>query len=186
MLCGYRTTAHELRRLAVRNADPWTAWDVDAPTLPSWQFLRVDEIMRLPPEAPDVRRADLGRQLAMGSATRFRALRLDPILKSVACVAAAVTVVAIAVALRRGTTITVGPIRIGVAAAAFWVTLAIAVFAPPFRDWLRPHGTKRGVIYETVLAVGGFIAATLQLHLIDPCLRRRGKVRRLLRLEPTE
>jgi SpoVK/Ycf46/Vps4 family AAA+-type ATPase len=42
------------------------------------------------------------------------------------------------------------------------------------------------VLYESVLAVGGFIAATIHLQLIDPCLRRRGRIRRLLRLQQEE
>jgi predicted acylesterase/phospholipase RssA len=188
MLSGYLTTTHRLQRLAAsdREAGPWSAFDVDAPALPSWPFLHLQEMMQLPPDAPDVRRVDLGRQLAMGAPVRFRAWRLDPLLRTVIGVVAVVVGVGFGLALRDGATVTVGPIAVGVATATFWITLAIVVFQRPVRDWLRPHGRVHGVLYRIVLASGGFVAARVHLHLLDPCLRRRGKLRRLLRLAQAE
>jgi predicted acylesterase/phospholipase RssA len=113
MLSGYRMTTHELQRLDARarrsgNAGAWSAFDVHARRDRRGRSCAWRRSCGSRPTRPTVRRRDLGRQLTLGAATAFRAVRLDPVLRVFAGAVAVLAIVALAAAVRRGATVTIG------------------------------------------------------------------------------
>jgi predicted acylesterase/phospholipase RssA len=73
MTSGYAMTRQKLEQLNAAGGFPWGGFDVNAETKePRWQFLELEDKMRVPPDARDIVRKDLGRQLQAGKSLFFK------------------------------------------------------------------------------------------------------------------
>lgn len=188
MLSGYLMTEHNFRRLQQEHEEAgelgtWGGFAIDAPR-GEWGFLQLEALARLPPDAPDRRRQELGRLIGAGAMLFFRIWGLDHLLKAVAIVcglALALALVA-SVALHWQAPLGVSTPQVSVGQ----LVLALAAFAAalwlPVMRWLNPARAMRGVLVQLGLALAGWVTSNIHLAVFDRRFLRLGRVRRLLRL----
>ena len=184
MLSGYRMTEHQIRALQAKHkADEehgtWGGFDVDAPRKGDWRFLALEPIVAPGNHSGDQQRADLELQLEVGQARFFKLWRLDPVLRAVAVAGGVAAAAALAwlVFANWGRTVSFtvgGVILIGLIAGA-------AMLVPVMR-WLDPNRAAREYLFKAVLAVVGYLVASIHLGIFDRRFKARGRLRRLLGL----
>ena len=186
MLSGYLMTEQQFRALNEahkRDGQPgtWGGFDVDAPRS-DWDFLALEPIMRLPHDSPDLRRADLGRQLDVGALQAFKAWQLVPQLKAAAGLAGAAAGLGVLWLVNQcwNSQIALGPFRVGALILAALLALAGMIF--PLVKLVQPRKAMRGWLFTTAGVLLGWIVANIHLRWIDPLFLKRGKVDRLLKL----
>ncbi|HEY6250349.1 MAG TPA: type VI secretion system baseplate subunit TssK, partial [Candidatus Angelobacter sp.] len=76
----------------------------------------------------------------------------------------------------------IGPYLASVGGLAITALLAIAGILFPLFKWLRPREAMQSAVAKTVLAFTGFIFANIHLWTFDKLFLRRGRLKRLMRL----
>ena len=197
MASGYQITRKALFELDAefKLAEPqgrWCDFDVAAPAATAatgtgsasrWLFAPLIPLMALPPSSLNPQRADLGRQLAAASVQFGRVWGVVPALGWLRDGLLVVAIAALAWWLlgHWGQPVTLGK-TLSVGAITLMVALAIAAFFIPAIKYLDPRSATRNVILGLVAAVFGSLGSALHLVLLEPLLRRRGKLARLLTL----
>lgn len=189
MLSGYLMTEHELKQLQQRHHDDgepggWGGGDVTAGRR-EWPFLKLELLMRQPPESSDVRRRDLGRQLDVASQIAFKIWRLSPALRATALAAGAALLVAAGWFIRDrwDQTLQVGAQSFSYRALFLLVALTIGGSVFPILQWIQPTTAMRGYFRKALVAVVGCVACNVHLWTFDRLFLKRGTVKRLLELE---
>lgn len=194
MASGYLMTDHQLRELdrdhrAAGLPGSWGGYDIGAPMWRDskgqdyWPFAPLIPILGKSGESADRRRRDLGFQLKAGCTMFGRVWRLVRWLRRLAIVAAIAVPLAAAIwvwehwyeEVNWGGTSIVG----SVAVAAVLALLAV-VF--PLLKYLNPRKAAQSSLLGAAAAIFGCGASNLHLLVFEPLLRRRGSLRRLLRL----
>ncbi len=190
MSSGYLMTKREFERLDEEHVrrgavGTWSDFAVHVPSrgVEYWKFLELAPIMQRPHDDPDLRRADLGRQLDAGASRFLKAFGLSPMLGAVGFALIALIAVSLAYLVFRNwktvieTRVTVGGILLTlllIAGGMIWRLGRIA----------NPEAVMRSWILKGMLAFGGWIMTNLHLRLIDPVFLRRGRLDRLMKLPP--
>jgi predicted acylesterase/phospholipase RssA len=188
MASGYLMTKREFERLdaehrAKGGPGTWGDFDVGAPSRGpgAWPFLALAPILATPSSSHDRARADLGRQLAVGSSLFLRAFKLSRTLSAVGIGALVLIVVGLGYLVYEnwGEKVafsgTVGGILLS-------VLLLVAGMVWGGVRFLNPEGVMRSWLVKAGVALGGFGLANFVVYVIDPIFKRRGKAARLLRL----
>lgn len=187
MLSGYLMTEHQFRKLQELHEmegqpGTWGDFDVHAART-DWPFLALAELFREPPDSPDIRRRDLGKQLEVASRRLFKVWMLIPALRKgawVAGTAAALLLVSLvwmhwdAPLIRPS--VTVGPV-------VLFLVLALATMLVPALKWLNPERAMRGYRRKGVIALLGYALAWVHLRFFDRLFIERGRISRLLGLK---
>jgi hypothetical protein len=181
MTSGYLMASVELVRCNARissrrGAGMFGALDLNVERQ-EWGFLKLKDKMALPPDANDIVREDLCRQLRAGHSLFFRNLRLAPRRAYIAAaLAALVLLVAVASAAcgHYGEILpwlaTSLPVNHWIFAAAVAAIVSVGVF----RVWC----------FESFFALGGLIGSNIYLHLgPNHWSLKRGRLDRLLSLK---
>jgi predicted acylesterase/phospholipase RssA len=187
MLSGYLMTEHEFKLLQKEHersgeTDAWGGYWIDAPRV-KWPFLRLENLMALPPHASDARRGDLGLQLGVAHSAAFKVWQLSGTLRRVALVVGALVVFFVSrwfcihwdsdYVLQT----TIRPSHIVIAAGFFALTVLF-----PILKWIHPQEAMRGMLGKAGLGIAGWIASNIHIRFFDPFFLRRGRVKRLLKL----
>ena len=181
MTSGYLIASAELERCNARissrrGAGKFGALDLNVERQ-EWGFLKLKDKMALPPDANDLVREDLCRQLRAGHSLFFRNLRLVP---RRAYIAAALAALVLLVAVASAACGHYGEILPWLATSSpvnHWIFAAVAaaiVFVGVFRIWC----------FESFFALGGLIGSNIYLHLgPNHWSLKRGRLDRLLNLK---
>ena len=177
MVSGYLMASKEFERCVSRIApnnggDDFRLFDMSTDRT-RWGFLRLENKMMLPPDANDIVREDLCRQLTAGHSLFFKNLLLAPRRKLAAVLLVVVLVLACLAAIA-----SLGP---AVAWAAFCTLAAAAVIAlavvgavPAARVWC----------FESFFALFGFLGSNAYFALeANETFLKRGRLDRLLNLK---
>lgn len=187
MLSGYQMTDYELRSLKERHftegdTEHWEAFDVEAPGRQDWPFLPLKNIMKLDANSKDPRRQDLGKQLEAGSKLLFKIWKLSPTLRAVSWVTGISVALLLLAALYfkfsepLGWEMTVGELSI-------FVFLILGGLLFPLLKWINPQKAIQEYGSKSLIALFGFVASRIHLHIFDPWFLKRGKLSRLLNLK---
>ena len=187
MLSGYQMTDFELRSLKERHltqGDPetWEAFDVDAPGNPNWPILPLKDIMKLDQHSKDPHRKDLGVQQDAGAQLLFKVWKLSPVLRATSWAISIGGGLLLLVALYFNQAeplqweMTIGQLSILV-----FLTLGGLLF--PLLKWINPQKAAQEYVSKTLIALFGFIAARIHLHIFDPLFLKRDKLSHLLNLK---
>ncbi len=187
MLSGYQMTDYELRslkerHLTLRETDNWEAFDVEAPGNPNWPFLPLKDIMKLDKYSEDPRRKDLGDQLEAGSQLLFKVWKLSPALRAISWVTGIGGALVLLGALFFNQSIVLHW-EMSIGQLSLLVVLTLAGFLFPLLKWLNPQKAAQEYVSKTLIALFGFIASRIHLHIFDPLFLKRGKLSRLLNLK---
>lgn len=187
MLSGYLMTEHEFKELNKQHTrdceqGTWGGFDIDAPRT-DWPFLQMDSLIRQPPDTSDARRADLARQLDVGSVLAFKIWHLSPFLRGVSWAAGAATVSLLGWFIVTNWETQLVPPGVSVGGLTVSVVFLLATFAVPVLKWLRPQQAMSGYIQKAVIAFAGFLFTNLHLRIFDPMFLRRGRWERLRKLK---
>jgi predicted acylesterase/phospholipase RssA len=184
MLSGYLMTEKRFRELNEQHQrenganSTWGGYRIDAPR-EGWTFLQLEDLLRQPPASPDARRVDLGKQLEASSSLAFKIFKLNPYLKGLSWMVAGLLLL-----LVMGLVFQFWPstfcISVGVIFTSL-VMLAIGMWVPVMK-WLQPEKAAKGYVNKALVAVLGYLVATVHLSHIDPLFIKRGKLKRLLQL----
>jgi predicted acylesterase/phospholipase RssA len=188
MASGYLMTKREFERLdaehrAKGGTGTWGDFDVGAPSRgqSAWPFLALTPLLAMPSSARDRARADLGRQLAVGSSLFLRAFKLSRTLSAVGLGLLALVVVTLGHLVHEN-----WGERVAFSGTVGGILLSLLLLAAGMVwrgvRFVNPEGVMRSWLVKVGVALGGFVLANLHVHLIDPIFKRRGKVARLLRL----
>ncbi|MFQ6023906.1 MAG: tetratricopeptide repeat-containing protein [Acidiferrobacterales bacterium] len=187
MLSGYLMTHYEFKELNKqhkRDGEPgtWGGFDIDAPQ-GDWPFLQLKSLIRQPPDSSDARRADLAKQLEVGSSLFFKIWKLSPMLRRVSWAGGIASLFLLIwfVYAYWDTAFSFRPVSVG--GVAMFLALLVAGIAFPLLKWLTPQEAVRGYLGKAVVAVTGFILTNVHLLVFDPMFLRRGKLERLLKLK---
>ncbi len=185
MLSGYLMTEHEFKELNKqhkRDGEPgtWGGFDIEAPR-GDWPFRKLESLIKAPRNSPDPRRADLGRQLEVGSALAFKIWKLSPLLQGFSWAGAAAAVALVSWFLYKYWDFEpFGSVTIG-GLTMFLGALVIGIVFP-LVSWLNPAGAAQGYVRKAIVAVAGFLATNMHLLIFDRMFLKRGKLNRLLKL----
>lgn len=187
MLSGYLMTETEFRNLDRQHrkngeAGHWGDFDIDAPRS-EWPFLQLESLLSSPPDSPDARRADLGRQLEAGSALFFKIWKLSPILRTltkIGSIATAALLIALII-IYWDKVLEIPAVSVG--GLILIIGLALLTVLIPLLKWLRPEQAMRGYLTKFTIAISGFLFSNLHLRLFDPLFIKRGRLKRLLNLK---
>lgn len=187
MLDGYLMTDYQLRRLnkthlEEREAGQWGGFDIEAKRDPSWPFLKLESLVRQPPDSSDARREDLGRQIAVSSCLAFKVWRLLPALTATALLLAVGGAIAFSLVLAKYWHSAMH-LDLSVSKLVLTAALAFAALLVPALRWLQPRQAMQSYFARAALAVGGFVLCKIHLAIFDPLYLWRGKLSRLLRLQ---
>jgi predicted acylesterase/phospholipase RssA len=189
MLSGYLMTEREFKELNKqhqRDGEPgsWGGFDIQAPR-GGWPFRKLEDLIKEPKSSSDPRRADLGKQLEVGSVLAFKIWKLSPMLRRVSW-AGAVAVAALVIWLlyKYWDFVPFGRLTVG-GLTVFFGALVVGI-AFPLVNWLNPAGAAQGYIRKALIAVAGFVATNIHLLIFDRMFLRRGRLERLLRLGTRE
>ena len=195
MASGYLMTECQLKQLdhehkLTHQGQRWGGFDVHArrETLASgetaWPFAQLFEIMGKPPADSDLRRHDLGIQLAVSRELFGKVWRLDSRLQRGALVLALAVLAGTAylAGLNADATWTTPQYTLTVAQFLLAVLLAVVALAFPAFKLLRIKKAGRSWAIKVLVATVGVIACKIHLWLFDPVFLRRGKLDGLLRL----
>ena len=187
MLSGYLMTENEFKNLdeehkKIKKNESWGDFNINAPR-EEWEFLKLENILRLPNGSSDARREEIEKQLDVGSSLAFKVWKLIPFLKYVSW-ALGLTIVCSIVWLiynNWGNPINFPSISIG--GLVIFVLLLVAGITVPILKWLQPQRAFRSYILKIVLAILGWVIAWMHLLIFDPLFKKRGRLNRLLKLE---
>jgi len=182
MVSGYLMASKEfercVERIAPNNGGDFRLFDISVDRT-RWGFLRLENKMKLPPDAKDVVRADLCRQLTAGHSLFFKNLLLAPRWKLAAAVLLPVVLVLaclIAAIAFFGAAAVWGAVWAAfssVAAVAAIALIAVAAF-PAARVWC----------FESFFALFGFFGSNAYFKLeANQRFLKRGGLERLLDLK---
>lgn len=194
MASGYLMTDGQLRALdrehqASGLPGTWGGYDIGAPMWRDskgqayWPFAPLIPILGKSGESADRRRRDLAHQLKAGATMFGRVWLLVGWLRKLALVAAVAAPLAAAIWIWEnwhrevswGYTNSVGAI-------AFALLLILGAVAFPLLKYLNPRKAAQSSLLGAAVAVVGCVASNVHLWLFEPLLRRRGSLRRLLKL----
>lgn len=194
MASGYLMTGGQLRALdrehqASGLPGTWGGYDIGAPMWRDskgqayWPFAPLIPILGKSGESADRRRRDLAYQLKAGATMFGRVWLLVGWLRRLALVAAVAAPLAAAIwvwenwhrEVSWGYTNSVGTI-------AFALLLILGAVAFPLLKYLNPRKAAQSSLLGGAAAVVGCVASNVHLWLFEPLLRRRGSLRRLLKL----
>lgn len=187
MASGYLMTTSEfynLQRAHERRGMPGTWGTFDIVARPGrWPFQPLTGLLRQPAATADCRRHDLGAQLAAGSGLFFKVWRLVPTLRRISWAGGAALAFGISSLLCATwkSPLPMPNVTVGKAAVALGLLAAAALF--PLLKWLDPRSAARGYLGKVVVALAGWIASNVHMHVFDPLYLSRGRLRRLLRLQ---
>ncbi|MGB5287898.1 MAG: patatin-like phospholipase family protein, partial [Ignavibacteriaceae bacterium] len=187
MLSGYLMTEHEFKKLdkehkKVKKNESWGDFNVNAPR-EEWEFLKLENIMRLPDGSSDARREEIEKQLDVSSSLAFKAWKLIPFLNYLSWILGLAVVSGLVWWLYNiwDEKIVFAPLSIG--RSVIFVLLLIAGITVPILKWLQPQRAFRSYILKIVLAILGWIVAWIHLLIFDPLFIKRGSLKKLLKLE---
>jgi hypothetical protein len=195
MASGYLLTRHQLSALDgdyQRSGQPgrWGGYLIDAPMAKkadgaaAWDFAPLIELMQLPAGQGGERRADLARQCQAGAVMFGRAWLLVDGLRRVGLGLAVLLGAALLAWLvtHWGLVYTL-PIQLSVSSLSVAAVAALGgLVVSPLLKWLDPAGASRSVALGVVVALVGSLASAAHLSLVEPLLRRRGSLARLMKL----
>ena len=193
MLSGYLMTEYEFKELNDRyqknNPRPhgrppatWGDFDIDAPRQ-QWDFQQLEGLLREPPDSCDARRADLAKQLDVGSSLAFKIFKLNPKLRWVSWAIGAAAVVLLGWFAYLFWNTTIIAINTTLGSLILFLGISILVAAYPILKWLQPQKASRRWLFKASVALAGFVATNIHLRLFDPMFLKRGKVDRLLKFK---
>lgn len=186
MLSGYLMTEHEFRELDRQHAleggsGHWGDYAVHAPR-EAWPFLELEQIAGKTADDSDLRRKDLGTQIATGASLFFKIWTLSPQLKTAVTVLGAAGLLALGWYLSREWSSPLWQASFTVGGVAILVVLTLGGILFPLLKWLNPQRAMQGYAWKTLVAVAGWLFTNLHLYVFDPLFLRRGKLKRLLGL----
>lgn len=187
MASGYLMTKHEFERLDQEHrkrggSGSWGGFEVDAPSQGerAWPFLKLESLLAQPQDSSDLRRADLGLQLAASSSVFLKAFKLIPGLRAAGLIAVTLLIAAAAYAVYATWSTTIG-YETTVGAIVLALALLLAGMVWKAVGLANPRAVMRSWALKLVVAVAGWLFTNLHLKLVDPLYLRRGKLGRLLR-----
>lgn len=183
MLSGYLMTEHEFRELNRRYqresgaSDTWGGFDIDAPRA-EWPFLKLEGLVRQPPDGLDPQRTELGRQLEIGCSLAFKVWKLSRSLRAASWAGA------VAAALLLGWLVyanwSTELVSVSVGGLVSLVGIIALTTVVPLVKRLRPQKMVNDYLSKIVVAGAGWIFANLHLRIFDPWFLRLGSLSRLL------
>ena len=184
MLSGYLMTEYEFKELDKqhkRDGEPgtWGGFDIEAPR-GDWPFRKLEGLIKEPKNSPDVRRADLGKQLDVASAVAFKIWKLSPLLRSLSRVLGAAALALLVWLVYKYWSSELG-VSVG-QVIVFLILLGVGSLFPLF-NWLNPEKAARGYLRKALVAVAGFVVTNIHLSIFDRMFLSRGKLERLLKLK---
>lgn len=186
MASGYRMTEHQFkmlnaRHLAEGNVGTWGDFDIHA-ARQSWPFLELEPILAKPQDSSDLRRRELERQLAIGSAAAFKVWHLVPALRvlGLALLGTAGLGLIAWVWLNWNQSIDMGTWPVG--GIVISLLLFLAGLLVPALKLLEPSKAMRSWLMRVLLALLGCLVANLHVHLFDRFYLRYGRMARLMKL----
>jgi predicted acylesterase/phospholipase RssA len=196
MASGYQATARQLEQLddeyqLTNPGQRWGGFDVHAPRASSatgagaWPFAALFDIIGKEPASPDLRRHDLGIQLAVSRELFGKVWRLHGTLQgiAVAAVIAVLALIAYEFGLHAGEEWPFAPqftlSTNGILAA---IIGALAVFGFPVLKFVRIRKADESWAVRALAASFGWIACNIHLAVFDGMFLRRGSLQSLLRL----
>jgi hypothetical protein len=187
MLSGYLMTEYEFKELDKQHRrdgelGTWGGFDIEAPR-GDWPFLKLESLVRQPPDSSDAQRADLGKQLEVGSSLLFKIWQLSPLLRWLSragAIAAAVLLLWFIYAYW-DTELPFPKVSIG--GLTVFIVLLVVGIAFPLINWLDPQKAARGYLRKALIALAGFVLTNIHLSVFDRMFLRRGKLERLLKLK---
>ncbi len=189
MLSGYLMTEHEFKLLdqkyhAQGKGGRWGGFQIDADRDNRWSFLRLLPFVGKDSSSSDLRRKDIAKQLDVGASKLFKVWQLYPALKATVTIGLTLAVLAVSWLLFKYRNIDVGLGTWKLGPLGLTVVLIAAGLVWPVLKWLTPRRAMRGWLMRFILAVGGWIFSNVHILFFDPAYKRRGTLRRLLRLPP--
>ncbi len=191
MVSGYRMMEHELKQLDAKRRDDgrpgrWGDFNINA-ARSKWAFLdpELERIMSLPAGSSDLRRAELGRQLAAGASSVGKLWLVAPTLAKVSTAAAGLVALAGSIWLWNHRYTQTPELNFGsftYGAIALWIVLALLSMAVPLARWLRPTKAGQALLAKVLFASVGWVIANAHVRLMDPLylwLTRLDRLRRL-------
>ncbi len=192
MVSGYRMIERELQTLDARRRKEgrpgqWGDFDIHAPR-GKWTFLdaALERVMSLPDGSGDLRRAELGRQLAAGASSVGKLWLVAPTLAKASAAVAGLGALASVIWLwehldTRTPEINFGSYSYG--AITLWVALALFSLAIPLARWLRPTKAGQALLLKVLFATVGWLVANFHVWVVDPLYLRLTRLERFKRLE---
>ncbi len=187
MLSGYLMTGRHFKELDEKHQHDklpgkWGNFDINAPR-GDWEFFKLENIIKEPPESTDTRRQDLGEQLEAGSALFFKIWKLHPVLRVLAKLGGiAFIVLGIWFVIKNWETLLPsGQLTLG--ELSLVILLAIGGLIFPAIKWLKPRQAAQGYVKKAAISFLGFLFMNIHLLIFDPLFIKRGKLKRLLNLK---
>lgn len=189
MASGYQLAAWQLRQLSqVQDNERWGGFEVNAPMAeakdgtPIWPFAPLIPVMAEPRDSNDPCRKDLGIQLQAGKIMFGRVWCLVGWMRALRCLGISVATLSLACwvwfhwdALY--------PAKEFVSVGTISMVMTVVVADYVQAKYLRFVTAGRSYLLAPVLALGGLAVSWLHLLLLEPQLRARGRLSRLLDLK---
>lgn len=188
MASGYLMTDRELRRLDGQQRQAglpgqWAGFDVAAARRVHWPFVPMLPIVAADPMGSDRRARDLATQLSVSRTLFGKVWQLIPWLRN--------TALALALALLLWGVLWVRdhwyteftlPQSYAVGQVATALAFAALTIALPLARFFQPLAIARKWLFMGLAATFGCLLAHLHLLVFDPLFKRRGRLKRLLKL----
>jgi hypothetical protein len=186
MLSGYLMTEFEIHELDKKHQDEgepgsWGDFDINAHR-GDWIFLKLENLLRQPPDSADARRVDLGKQLEVGGALAFKIWKLSRPLRATAWVTGAAALILLVCFLQAFWNTQVSLPSVSVKVLVLLILFSVGGIMVPVLKWLRPQEAMRGYGTKAAIALFGFAFSNLHMHLFDRLFLSRGRLKRLLEL----
>ncbi len=187
MLSGYLMTEYEFKELDKQHKrdgelGTWGGFDIEAPR-GDWLFLKLESLIGQPRDSADARRADLGKQLEVGSSLVFKIWKLSPLLRWLSWAGAIAAAVLLVWFIYAYWDVQLPFPRVSVGGLTIFIVLLVAGIVFPLINWLNPQKAARGYLRKALIAVAGFVLTNIHLSVFDRMFIRRGKLERLLKLK---
>ena len=187
MLSGYLMTEHEFKKLdeehkKVNKNESWGDFNINAPR-EEWEFLKLENILRLPDGSSDARREEIEKQLDVASSLAFKVWKLIPFLRYLSWALGLAVVCSIVWLVYNNWDSPIKFPSLSIGGIVIFVLLLISGIAVPILKWLQPQRAFRSYILKMVLAILGWIIAWIHLLIFDPLFKKRGSLKKLLKLE---
>lgn len=187
MLSGYLMTEYEFKELDKQHKrdgelGTWGGFDIEAPR-GDWPFLKLESLVRQPPDSADAQRVDLGEQLKVGSSLLFKIWQLSPLLRWLSWAGAIAAAVLLLWFIYAYWDTELPFPKVSVGGLTVFIVLLVAGIAFPLINWLDPQKAARGYLRKALVALAGFVLTNIHLSVFDRMFLRRGKLERLLKLK---